>query len=93
MYLLPKARAHSNNEEEGEGRCAKRPRGRLKFQNFPTVVVLLTLDIDDETTYVRTQRACTHTSATACSIFARVVAIDLATPILVAICDEEGKEI
>ena len=37
---------HNNNEkEEGEGRSAKHPRGRLKFQNFPTVVVLQSLDM------------------------------------------------
>ena len=37
--------AHNNNEEEeGEGRSAKRPRKRLKFQIFPTVVALLTLE-------------------------------------------------
>ena len=40
--------AHNDNEEqEGKGRSAKRPRGRLKFQIVPTVVALLSLDIDD----------------------------------------------
>ena len=40
--------AHNDNEEEeGKGRSAKRPRGRLKFQNFLTVVALLSLDVDD----------------------------------------------
>ena len=54
-YYLPKnfeptiyPGAHIDNEEkEGKGGSAKRPRGRLKFQIFPTVVVLLSLDIDD----------------------------------------------
>ena len=37
--------AHNDNEEEeGKGRSAKRPRERLKFQNFPTVVALLSLE-------------------------------------------------
>ena len=31
----------NNEEEEGKGRSAKRPRERLKFQNFPTVIVAL----------------------------------------------------
>ena len=34
----------NNEEEEGKGRSAKRPRERLKFQNFPTVVALLSLE-------------------------------------------------
>ena len=34
----------NNEEEEGEGRSAKRPRERLKFQIFPTVVALLSLE-------------------------------------------------
>ena len=33
-----------NEEEEGKGRSAKRPRERLKFQIFPTVVALLSLE-------------------------------------------------
>ena len=37
--------AHNDNEEEeGKGRSANRPRERLKFQNFPTVVALLSLE-------------------------------------------------
>ena len=40
--------AHNDNEEEkGEGRSVSRPHERLKFQNFLTVVVLLSLDLDD----------------------------------------------
>ena len=35
---------NDNEEEEGKGRSAKRPRERLKFQNFPTVVALLSLE-------------------------------------------------
>ena len=31
----------------GKGRSANRPRERLKFQNFLTVVALLSLDVDD----------------------------------------------
>ena len=39
---MPLSGAHDNNEEEeGKGRSVKRPRERLKFQIFPTVVVLL----------------------------------------------------
>jgi hypothetical protein len=39
------AGAHiDNEEEERKGRSAKRPRERLKFQNFPTVVTLLNLE-------------------------------------------------
>ena len=34
----------NNEEEEGKGRSAKRPRERLKFQIFPTVVALLSLE-------------------------------------------------
>ena len=34
----------NNEEEEGKGRSAKRPRERLKFQKFPTVVALLSLE-------------------------------------------------
>ena len=33
----------NNEEEEGKGRNVKRPRERLKFLNFPTVVALLSL--------------------------------------------------
>ena len=33
-----------NEEEEGKGRSAKRPRERLKFQIIPTVVALLSLE-------------------------------------------------
>ena len=37
--------AHNDNEEEkGEGRSANRPRKRLKFQIFLTVVALLSLE-------------------------------------------------
>ena len=40
--------AHNDNEEEeGKGRSVNRPRERLKFQIFLTVVALLSLDIDD----------------------------------------------
>ena len=39
---------HNDNEEEkGEGRSVSRPRERLKFQNFLTVVALLSSDLDD----------------------------------------------
>ena len=39
---------HNDNEEEkGEERSVNRPRERLKFQNFLTVVALLSLDLDD----------------------------------------------
>ena len=34
----------NNEEEEGKGRSANRPRERLKFQIFPTVVTLLNLE-------------------------------------------------
>ena len=34
----------SNEKEEGKGRSAKHPRERLKFQIFPTVIVLLNLE-------------------------------------------------
>ena len=34
----------NNEEEEGKGRSAKRPRERLKIQIFPTVVALLSLE-------------------------------------------------
>ena len=34
----------NNEEEEGKGRRAKRPRERLKFQIFPTIVALLNLE-------------------------------------------------
>ena len=34
----------NNEEEEGKGRSAKHPRERLKFQIFPTVVTLLSLE-------------------------------------------------
>ena len=34
----------NNEEEEGKGRSTKRPRERLKFQIFPTVVALLSLE-------------------------------------------------
>ena len=34
----------NNEEEEGKGRSAKRPRERLKIQKFPTVVALLSLE-------------------------------------------------
>ena len=33
-----------NEEEKGKGRSATRPRERLKFQNFTTVVALLSLE-------------------------------------------------
>ena len=40
--------AHNNNEEEkGEERSVDRPCERLKFQNFLTVVTLLSLDVND----------------------------------------------
>ena len=35
---------NDNEEEEGKGRSVNRPRARLKFQNFPTVVALLSLE-------------------------------------------------
>ena len=34
----------NNEEEEGKGRSAKRPCDRLKFQNFPMVIALLSLE-------------------------------------------------
>ena len=34
----------NNEEEEGKGRSAKCPHERLKFQIFPTVVALLSLE-------------------------------------------------
>ena len=34
----------NNEEEEGKGWSAKRPRKRLEFQKFPTVVGLLSLE-------------------------------------------------
>ena len=34
----------NNEEEEGKGRSVKRPCERLKFQIFPTVVALLSLE-------------------------------------------------
>ena len=34
-----------NEKQTGRGRSAKRPRSRLKFQIFPTVVELLNLDV------------------------------------------------
>ena len=34
----------NNEEEEGKGRGAKHPRERLKFQIFPMVVALLSLE-------------------------------------------------
>ena len=44
-HPLITAGAHNNNEEEeGKGRSAKRPRKRLKFQIFPMVVALLSLE-------------------------------------------------
>ena len=36
--------AHNENEEEGKGRSVKHPSKRLKFQIFPTVVTLLSLE-------------------------------------------------
>ena len=33
-----------NEKQTGRGRSAKRPRSRLKFQTFPTVVELLNLE-------------------------------------------------
>ena len=46
MYcVMCKPGAHNDNEEEkGEGRSANRPRKRLKYQNFLTVVTLLSLE-------------------------------------------------
>ena len=41
--LCIKAGAH-NEKQTGRGRSAKRPRSRLKFQIFPTVVELLNLE-------------------------------------------------
>ena len=41
VCLLPGAH---NEKETGRERSAKRPRSRLKFQNFPTVVKLLNLE-------------------------------------------------
>ena len=41
---LAQERMINNEEEEGKGRSAKRPRERLKIQIFPTVVALLSLD-------------------------------------------------
>ena len=38
---------NDNEEEEGKGRGANCPRRRVHFQNFLTVVVLLSLDVDD----------------------------------------------
>ena len=34
-----------NEQQTGRGRSAKRPRSRLNFQIFPTVVELLNLDV------------------------------------------------
>ena len=48
MFILEKKKiitgAH-NEKQTGRGRSAKRPRSRLKFQIFPTVVELLNLDV------------------------------------------------
>ena len=44
IYLSRQERVINNEEEEGKGRSAKRPRERLKFQIFPTVVALLSLE-------------------------------------------------
>ena len=42
LWTSPLTEAHDNfEEEEGKRRSMKRPRERLKFQNFPTVVALL----------------------------------------------------
>ena len=42
---MMKPGAHNDNEEEeGKGRSVNRPRERLKFQYFPTVVALLSLE-------------------------------------------------
>ena len=46
IFIVPGA--HNDNEEEkGEGRSTNHPHERLKFQNFLTVVALLSLDLDD----------------------------------------------
>ena len=42
--LWDQAGAH-NEKQTGRGRSAKRPRSRLKFQIFPSVVELLNLDV------------------------------------------------
>ena len=45
MGLFYVARPGAHNEKQtGRGRSAKRPRSRLKFQIFPTVVELLNLE-------------------------------------------------
>ena len=52
--------AHNDNEEEeGKERSVNRPRERLKFQIFLTVVVLLSLDVDDAS-------QCMHNIQTLC---------------------------
>ena len=50
MHFMPKACDNQleklcNEKQTGRGRSAKRPRSRLKFQIFPTVVELLNLDV------------------------------------------------
>ena len=44
LYMVVTGVHNDNEEKEEEGRSAKRPRKRLKFQTFPTVVVLLSLE-------------------------------------------------
>ena len=63
---------HNNNEEEeGKGRSASRPRQTLKFQNFLTVVALLSLDLDDAS-------QCMHNVLALCtSIIANVFMIQV----------------